>query len=423
MSELALVEDRAVSDRNEEQLVTMTVEGQLFGLPILSVQDIVETHKITQVPRTPSAISGIMNLRGRIVTVINLRRILGRSDDSNSRMGVTVEFKGDLYTILVDQIGEVRLLSKKDFEAAPATLDTKLKQLCTGIYRLDGELLVVLDVNQVLSMDTIAQTPPIQFFARRPKDNGETRTAAKKALPAPEETESEGEPEEPKAPAAKQSKNLFRKQKSAASEKDAVKEPSSGKSSAADGKVAKKASEDKPAKASAPKAAAPAKKPAGASATPAAKAEAKAGAGSDTPATPKGKAGSDVSPCAPKPIAQTENLLDLLGGESALSTIVTAFYERVAADKKLSGHYEGADMQRQAKAMQEFLASVLKGGNSKPVAARDHQWLSPKKGMNDDNFNSCLNHFEAALHARKVPEGTSFRVLAAFERYRESIVD
>ena len=73
MSELALVEDRAVSDRNEEQLVTMTVDGQLFGLPILSVQDIVETHKITQVPRTPSAISGIMNLRGRIVTVINLR--------------------------------------------------------------------------------------------------------------------------------------------------------------------------------------------------------------------------------------------------------------------------------------------------------------------------------------------------------------
>ena len=419
MSELALVEDRAVSDRNEEQLVTMTVEGQLFGLPILSVQDIVETHKITQVPRTPSAISGIMNLRGRIVTVINLRRILGRSDDSNSRMGVTVEFKGDLYTILVDQIGEVRLLSKKDFEAAPATLDTKLKQLCTGIYRLDGELLVVLDVNQVLSMDTIAQTPPIQFFARRPKDNGETCTAAKKALPAAEEAVSEAEPEEPKAPAAKQTKNLFRKQKSAASEKEAGKESSSGKSAGADNKVAKTATEDKPVKAPAPKAAAPAKKPAVASAAPAAK----AGAKSDSAATPKGKAGSDVSPCAPKPIAQMENLLDLLGGESALSTIVTAFYERVAADNKLSGHYEGADMQRQAKAMQEFLSSVLKGGNSKPVAARDHRWLSPKKGMNDDNFNSCLNHFEAALHARKVPEGTSFRVLAAFERYRESIVD
>lgn len=161
MSELALVDDRAVSDRNEEQLVTMSVEGQLFGLPILSVQDIVETHNITQVPRTPSAISGIMNLRGRIVTVINLRRILGRNDDSSSRMGVTVDFHGDLYTILVDEIGEVRLLDRSDFESAPATLDPKLKQLCTGIYRLDGELLAVLDVNQILSAETIAQTPPI----------------------------------------------------------------------------------------------------------------------------------------------------------------------------------------------------------------------------------------------------------------------
>ena len=127
MSELAIVEERAAIDRNEEQLVTMTVDDQLFGLPILSVQDIVETHNITQVPRTPSAISGIMNLRGRIVTVINLRRILGRDDKSSSRMGVTVEFHGDLYTILVDQIGEVCLLDRSDFEAAPATLDAKLE--------------------------------------------------------------------------------------------------------------------------------------------------------------------------------------------------------------------------------------------------------------------------------------------------------
>jgi purine-binding chemotaxis protein CheW len=101
----------------------MTVDGQHFGLSILSVQDIVETHAITQVPLAPSAISGVMNLRGRIVTVINLRRILGKTDDSESRMGVTVEYKGDLYTILVDQIGEVRLLDQGDFEAVPTTLD------------------------------------------------------------------------------------------------------------------------------------------------------------------------------------------------------------------------------------------------------------------------------------------------------------
>ena len=93
---------------------------------------------------------------------------------------LTVEFKGDLYTILVDQIGEVRLLNRTDFEASPATLDPKLKQLCTGIYRLDGELLAVLDVNQILSPETIAQTPPIQFIARRPKESTNMQAVAQK---------------------------------------------------------------------------------------------------------------------------------------------------------------------------------------------------------------------------------------------------
>lgn len=423
MSELALVEDRAVSDRNEEQLVTMTVDGQLFGLPILSVQDIVETHKITQVPRTPSAISGIMNLRGRIVTVINLRRILGRIDESNSRMGVTVEFKGDLYTILVDQIGEVRLLNRKDFEAAPATLDSKLRQLCTGIYRLDGELLAVLDVNQILAPETIAQTPPIQFFARRPKEIADERKASQKALPAPanEDSEAEAETPEPEAPVAKEPtekktvKNLFRKQKSASPKESS------------DGESAKDRPEPKPS-------AAPAAKhdkaktaaPAAAKSSP--KAAAPSHGGSDheaSQAAPSAaKSGADVSPCAPKPVKQTEDLLALLGGEDKLASIVTAFYEKLVADKKLATHFDGADMQRQGKAMQSFFADALKANSSgKTVAARDHKWLSPKKGLNDDDFNKCLSHFEEALHARKVPDGTIFRVLAVFERYRESIVD
>jgi chemotaxis signal transduction protein/truncated hemoglobin YjbI len=420
MSELALVEDRAVSDRNEEQLVTMTVEGQLFGLPILSVQDIVETHKITQVPRTPSAISGIMNLRGRIVTVINLRRILGRSDDSNSRMGVTVEFKGDLYTILVDQIGEVRMLNRKDFEAAPTTLDSKLRHLCTGIYRLDGELLAVLDVNQILDLETIAQTPPIQFIARRPKEVTETGKASQKSLPAPANEDSEVETAKQEtettkeATPQKQGKNLFRKQKSSAAGKKAA----SPKESGENGETAKNESAPKPSKTLAPV------KKVEASAKAAASPVGGSDHGAAEHATPAAKSGAHVSPCAPKQIAQTENLLELIGGDGAFTAVVTGFYQKVAADKKLAAHFGGADMQRQGKAMQSFLAEALKGNaGGKSVAARDHKWLSPKKGLNDDDFNSCLSHFEDALRARKVPDGTIFRVLALFERYRESVVD
>jgi len=421
MSELALVENRAVSDRNEEQLVTMSVDGQLFGLPILSVQDIVETHNITQVPRTPSAISGIMNLRGRIVTVINLRRILGRNNDTTSRMGVTVEFHGDLYTMLVDEIGEVRLLDRSDFEAAPATLDPKLKQLCTGIYRLDGELLAVLDVNQILSAETIAQTPPIKFIARRPKETKEIAKSGPKALPAPanDEAEEVASDDESSAEAApKNVKNIFRKQKPAAN----------GKLAATDEDADEERHEAKPAKTVKP-AAKPIEK---APSAPAAKAK----SGPVTPAkpnapapkaaagdhAPKGSA-ADVSPGAPAPVSRSENLLDLVGGESALSRIIKSFFGKVAADKRLGKHYEGADMEGQANAMHSFFCGALKTNDGRSGHTSGHLWLSPKKGLDDEDFNRCLAVFEKALQEHNVPDGTIFRVLAVFERHRESIVD
>jgi len=419
MSELALVEHRTVSDRNEEQLVTMSVDGQLFGLPILSVQDIVETHNITQVPRTPSAISGIMNLRGRIVTVINLRRILGRNDDSSSRMGVTVEFHGDLYTILVDQIGEVRLLNRSDFEAAPATLDPKLKQLCTGIYRLDGELLAVLEVNQILSAETIAQTPPIQFIARRSKDTKEIGKSGLKALPAPadEEPDDAVSEDEPAAEAApKTSKNIFRKQKAASNAKPATADADAGdeKQDAKNVKVIKRSAkpvEKAPAAKAKPATVAPVK--------PKAALEAKA----DTGGASKVSA-TDVAPGAPTPPSRSENLLDLLGGEAGLSRIVKSFFDKTAADKTLKKHYEGADLESQADTMHSFLCTALKGaGDGKNFHAPGHRWLSPKKGLTDEDFNRCLTLFEKALHEQSVPDGTVFRVLAAFERHRESVVD
>jgi chemotaxis signal transduction protein/truncated hemoglobin YjbI len=410
------VEHRTVSDRNEEQLVTMSVDGQLFGLPILSVQDIVETHNITQVPRTPSAISGIMNLRGRIVTVINLRRILGRNDDSSSRMGVTVEFHGDLYTILVDQIGEVRLLDRSDFEAAPATLDPKLKHLCTGIYRLDGELLAVLDVDQILSAETISQTPPIQFIARRPKETKEIGKSGPKALPAPADDEaSEDEPAAEAAP--KTGKNIFRKQNAASNAKPATADEDADdeKDDVKNVKVIKPATK-------------PVEKAPAAKAKPATAAPAKPKAAPEPKADANGHAAkvsaTDVAPGAPTPPSRSENLLDLIGGEAGLGRIVKSFFAKAAADKTLKKHYEGADLETQADTMHSFFCTALKGaGDGKNVRAPGHRWLSSQKGLDDEDFNRCLTLFEKALHEQSVPDGTIFRVLAAFERHRESVVD
>ena len=179
MSELAVVDNSDQHDLDQvaidkEQLVTMVIEDQMFGVPILQVQDIVETRLITPVPLAPSAIAGVMNLRGRIVTVINLRRCLGveAQDGDNRGMGITVEYMGDLYTLLVDSIGDVRDLPRRDYEKPPATLDEKLRRLSTGVYRLPDNLLVVLDIERVLDTDILMQTPTLPP-KRRDTKNGQ----------------------------------------------------------------------------------------------------------------------------------------------------------------------------------------------------------------------------------------------------------
>ena len=169
MATVATLTDTTIVGDNEEQLVTMIVDNQLFGVPILQVQDIVEASRITPVPLAPSAIAGVLNLRGRIVTVIDLRKIMGNNDEVpwESQMGVTVEHKGDLYTLLVDAIGDVRTLPKRDFDSAPSTMEQKIRQLCSGIFRLRGNLLVVLDVSRILDPAVIESTAKISVDERR----------------------------------------------------------------------------------------------------------------------------------------------------------------------------------------------------------------------------------------------------------------
>lgn len=169
MASVATLTDTSIIGENEEQLVTMIVDNQLFGIPILQVQDIVEASRITPVPLAPSAIAGVLNLRGRIVTVIDLRKLLGNFEEVpwDSQMGVTVEHRGDLYTLLVDAIGDVRTLPKRDFDSAPSTMEEKVRQLCSGIFRLRGNLLVVLDVGRILQPGSIEATPMLTVEERR----------------------------------------------------------------------------------------------------------------------------------------------------------------------------------------------------------------------------------------------------------------
>jgi len=120
---------------------------------VLRVQDVLASYKITRIPLAPPEIMGELNLRGRIVTAIDIRRRLGLQPRAaeDKGMSIVVENENELYSLVVDSVGEVLSLSSATFEASPPTLDPQFRDYGSGIYRLDDGLLVVLDVSRLLN--------------------------------------------------------------------------------------------------------------------------------------------------------------------------------------------------------------------------------------------------------------------------------
>lgn len=141
------------STEGHEDFVTMFIEGQMFGIPVLVVQDVLGPQKITRIPLAPPEVAGSLNLRGRIVTAIDVRMRLQlpqRAPDAGAGMSVVVDMRGELYSLRVDQVGEVLSLPAARFERNPPTLDPLWREFSTGIYRLEEKLLVILDVPRLL---------------------------------------------------------------------------------------------------------------------------------------------------------------------------------------------------------------------------------------------------------------------------------
>jgi purine-binding chemotaxis protein CheW len=135
------------------EYVTVTIGAQLFGLPIARVQDVFVLSQITRVPLAPDDIAGVINLRGRIVTAINLRRRLGVSGDSGrTQMAVGIQSDSESYGLVIDGVGEVLKLGTETAEPVPVNLDERLRRVAAGVHRLDDGLLVVLDVDKLLDL-------------------------------------------------------------------------------------------------------------------------------------------------------------------------------------------------------------------------------------------------------------------------------
>ena len=146
------------TQRKQTEYVTAMIGGQLFGLPIVRVQDVFIPERLTRVPLAPPEIAGVLNLRGRIVTLIDLRRRfgLGQRDDGEPVMAIGVESRAESYGLLIDSVGEVLKLDDAAREPNPINLDQRLARVSVGIYRLDGQLLIVVDVDRVLDIGTSA---------------------------------------------------------------------------------------------------------------------------------------------------------------------------------------------------------------------------------------------------------------------------
>ena len=118
------------------EYVTVMIGGQLFGLPISRVQDVFMPDRVTRVPLSAPEIAGVLNLRGRIVTAIDMRRRLGlppRTDDKPS-MAVGIELKGESYGLLIDTVGEVMKLGDATRESNPVNLDCAAARACPAAF-------------------------------------------------------------------------------------------------------------------------------------------------------------------------------------------------------------------------------------------------------------------------------------------------
>jgi len=128
------------------------LEDQIFGVPVLQIQDVLRDIKFTKVPLAPAEVSGSLNLRGRIVTAINVRQRLGLGPYMGDKpsLSVVVEHEGELYSLVIDSVGDVLSIKDNSIQYNPPTLDPLWRDISTGIHRMDEKLMLVLDVSKLL---------------------------------------------------------------------------------------------------------------------------------------------------------------------------------------------------------------------------------------------------------------------------------
>jgi purine-binding chemotaxis protein CheW len=136
------------------RFTTFYVDGMLFGVEVMKVQEVLRSQASTRVPRAPEVVSGLINLRGQIVTSIDMRRRLNlplRAPEAVA-MNIVVRSGDEAVNLLVDEIGDVLEVEASRFERKLQNIDPMVRDLIVGVYKLDDRLLLVLDTNKTVAI-------------------------------------------------------------------------------------------------------------------------------------------------------------------------------------------------------------------------------------------------------------------------------
>jgi purine-binding chemotaxis protein CheW len=151
MSEIELNDQTRILNSDIVQLCGFRIENDFYAISVLEVQEVIRKQTLTPIPSAPVYIKGLINLRGQIVTALSLRNLFGLPElESNEYMNIIVRMDDSMYALMVDEILDVMNVDIATYEKTPDNLDEKIHGFISGVYKLEGKLLITLDLNKIL---------------------------------------------------------------------------------------------------------------------------------------------------------------------------------------------------------------------------------------------------------------------------------
>lgn len=138
------------------EYITVMIGDQTFGISVPMVQDVFMPESVTPVPMAMPEVAGVLNMRGRIVTAIDMRKRLGLPPRTDNKPGlaVGVEYRGESYGLVIDNVGEVLRVADDELERNPSNLDPRWRSISMGVQQLENSLMVIIDVKKVLDFQS-----------------------------------------------------------------------------------------------------------------------------------------------------------------------------------------------------------------------------------------------------------------------------